>query len=67
LISEHEVKRSYVFSEDYYAILPELTINKDYRYLTDKQKVTFDSFSSKHAVKDAKYLRNLLSKGGFLV
>jgi len=67
LISGHEVKRSYVFSEDYYAILPELTINKDYRYLTDKQKVTFDSFSSKHAVKDAKYLRNLLSKGGFLV
>jgi len=67
LISEHEVKRSYVFNDDYYAILPELTISKDYRYLTDKKKVTFDSFSSKHAVKDEKYLKNLLSKGGFLV
>jgi FlaA1/EpsC-like NDP-sugar epimerase len=66
LISEHEVYRSYIFNNDYYVILPELSIDKDYRYLEGSKKVEFDSFSSKIAIKDKDYLTNLLDRGGFL-
>ena len=66
LISEHEVYRSYVFNDDYYVILPELSINRDYKYLKPAKKVGFDNFSSKNAIKDKKYLTSLLNKGGFL-
>lgn len=67
LISEHEVHRSHVFNEDYYIILPELPIDKDYSGLKAMPKVTFDSFSSSDNVKDQKYLTGLLDSGGFLV
>ena len=67
LISEHEVYRSYVFNDNYYVILPELSINRDYKYLKRAEKVGFDNFSSKNAIKDKDYLINLLDKGGFLV
>ena len=67
LISEHEVHRSYTFNEDYYVILPELSIDRDYKYLKRAEKVGFNSFSSKNAIKDKDYLINLLDKGGFLI
>lgn len=66
LISEHEVGRSYIFNDDYYVILPELLIHKDYRYLEGSKKVKFDSFSSKITTKNRDYLTNLLDRGGFL-
>ena len=66
LISEHEVDRSYIFNDDYYVILPELLIHKDYRYLEGSKKVKFNSFSSRIAIKDKDYLINLLDRGGFL-
>ena len=66
LISEHEVYRSYIFNDDYYAILPELSINRDYEYLKRAKKVKFNSFSSSDNVKDTNYLSTLLDRGGFL-
>ena len=68
LISEHESHRSYVFNKDYYVILPELSINRDYEGLkANANKVTFNRFSSSDNVSDAVYLTELLDRGGFLV
>jgi len=67
LISEHEAVRSHIFDDDYYVITPELRIDKDYEYILDKDKVTFDKFSSEDNIKDKDYLEMLLNKGGFLV
>jgi FlaA1/EpsC-like NDP-sugar epimerase len=67
LISEHEAKRSYVFNKDYYVIMPDIKINRDYRYVEHLDKVSFDKFSSSDDVKDVEYLTELLDKGGFLV
>ena len=66
LISEHESARSYVFNEDYYIIMPELEITKDYSYTKGLNSVDFDKFSSMDNVKDENYLTKLLDKGGFL-
>ena len=66
LISEHESYMSYVLNKDYYVILPELNIEKDYTNLKALERVTFDSFSSADNVKDKNYLTDLLNKGGFL-
>jgi UDP-N-acetylglucosamine 4,6-dehydratase/5-epimerase len=67
LISEHESARSYVYDQDYYVIMPELKIAKDYEYILAKEKVGFERFSSMDNIKDKDYLRGLLDKGGFLV
>ena len=67
LISEHESYRSHVFNKDYYVILPELDINKDYGNLRNTDKVKFNSFASSDNVKDQKYLTRLLNDGGFLI
>ena len=67
LISEHEAYRSYIFNKDYYVIMPELNINKDYSSLKSMDKVTFDSFSSSDNIKDINYLTDMLNRGGFLV
>ena len=67
LISEHEVYRSYIFDNDYYVILPELSINRDYNKLKGVGKVKFNSFSSHDNVQDKDYLTALLDRGGFLV
>jgi len=67
LISEHEAHRSYVFNKDYYVILPELDIRKNYNDLKSMDKVTFDSFSSNTNIKDINYLTAMLNRGGFLV
>ena len=67
LISEHEVYRSYVFNDDYYVILPELSVNRDYKYLKYAEKIGFNNFSSKNVVKDEQYLTSLLDEGGFLI
>jgi FlaA1/EpsC-like NDP-sugar epimerase len=66
LISEHEVHRSYTFNKDYYVVLPELLIDRDYDRLKSNTKVTFDSFSSSNDVCDDVYLTELLNRGGFL-
>jgi UDP-N-acetylglucosamine 4,6-dehydratase/5-epimerase len=66
LISEHESARSYVYDQDYYVIMPELKIAKDYEYILDKEKVKFERFSSMDNIKDKDYLKGLLNKGGFL-
>ena len=67
LISEHESVRSFVFNEDYYVILPELNINRDFTHINKENKVEFDNFSSAGNIKDKNYLTDLLNKGGFLV
>ena len=66
LVSEHESPRAYVYDKDYYVIMPELKINKDYEYVTNHSKVTFKEFSSAANVKDKEYLKDLLDRGGFL-
>ena len=67
LISEHESNRARVYNENYYVILPELSIDKDYSTLESMPKVTFDSFSSSDNVKGQGYLTTLLDNGGFLI
>jgi len=67
LISEHESARSYVFDSDYYVIMPEIKIAKDYEYISSKEKVNFEKFSSMDNIKSEEYLTELLNKGGFLV
>ena len=66
LISVHESKRSYKFSDDYYVILPDIHIDRDYRYVKNLTKFEGNSFSSSDNVKDKEFLKTLLSKGGFL-
>ena len=66
LVSEHEAKTSYSFNEDYYVILPEIKINRNYSHINKSKKVTFDTFSSADNIKDEEYLYDLLMKGGFL-
>lgn len=66
LISEHESKTSYIFNEDYYVILPELKIYKDYSHIKDNKKVKFKTFTSSDNIKDKSYLYELLMNGGFL-
>lgn len=66
LISVHEAKRSYKFSDDYYIILPDININRDYNYINKLKKFNRLSFSSADNIKDVDYLTTLLDKGGFL-
>ncbi len=66
LISVHESKRSYKFNDDYYVILPDIKIDRDYRYVKKLDRFIGDSFSSSDNVKDVNYLKDLLDKGGFL-
>lgn len=66
LISQHESKRSYIFNDDYYIILPDIHINRNYRYVENLAKVDFDRFTSADNLKDVEYLKGLLNKGGFL-
>jgi len=66
LISEHEAARSYVFNEDYYVIMPEINIVRDYGYIDELKSVNFNRFSSTDNIKDEDYLTKLLDKGGFL-
>jgi len=67
LISEHESSNSYKFNDDYYVILPEIKINKDYSHLYKCDKVDFVEFSSADNIKSTEYLFGLLNKGGFLI
>lgn len=67
LISEHESPNSYKFNDDYYVILPEIKINKDYTHLRNCDKVEFSEFSSSDNIKSTEYLYDLLNKGGFLI
>jgi len=41
LISEHESCRTKIFDKDYYVILPELKIDRDYSHLDNLEKVNF--------------------------
>ncbi len=66
LVSQHEAKRSYTFDENYYIILPDIHINRNYRYVENLDKVTFERFTSANNVKSIEYLNILLEKGGFL-
>ena len=66
LVSAHEAKRSYVFNDDYYIILPDIKMNRNYRYVENLNKTTFERFTSADNVKDVDYLTGLLDKGGFL-
>lgn len=66
LISEHESKNTYKYNENYYVILPELKINRDYKHINENNKVNFKTFSSADNIKDTYYLSQLLTKGGFL-
>lgn len=67
LISEYESIRSKIFNKDYYVILPEIKIDRDYSHLDGLEKVSFDSFSSLDNIKDNSFLKELLRKGGFLL
>ncbi len=66
LISQHEAKRSYVFNDDYYIILPDIRINRNSRYVENLTKARFERFTSADNLKDIEYLNMLLDKGGFL-
>lgn len=66
LVSEHESKTTYVFNNDYYVILPEIKINRDYTHIDKSKKVNFKTFSSADNIKDKDYLYKLLMNGGFL-
>lgn len=65
LVSEHESKKTFKFNEDYFVILPELKIDRDYSYTENLPKVSFNSFTSLDNIKDDDFLINLLNKGGF--
>lgn len=67
LISKHESCRTKILNKDYYVILPELKINRDYSHLDKAKKVNFEIFSSLDNLKDDIFLRALLDKGGFLL
>ena len=67
LISTHEAKRSYKFNKDYYVILPDINIDRDYSYVKGLDKFIGHSFSSADNIKSIKYLKELLNMGGFLV
>lgn len=67
LISEHESCRTKIFDKDYYVILPEIKIDRDYSHLDKLKKVSFDKFSSMDNLKDDLFLEELLRKGEFLV
>lgn len=67
LISEHESARSYIFDENYYIIMPEINIARDYDYVEELDPVNFERFSSTDNIKDDDYLTKLLDNGGFLV
>jgi len=67
LISEHESYRAHVFNDDYYVMLPELNMDRDYSQLINLPKVEFNSFSSSDNVQSQEYLTKLLNDGGFLV
>jgi len=67
LISEHEAHRAHVFNRNYYVMLPELNMSRDYTNLSGLPKVVFDSFSSSDDVQSQEYLTKLLNDGGFLV
>ncbi len=66
LVSEHESKLTYVFNNDYYVILPEIKIYRDYSHIDKSKKVNFKTFSSADNIKDEEYLFKLLMKGNFL-
>jgi FlaA1/EpsC-like NDP-sugar epimerase len=66
LISIHESKRAYKFNDDYYVIMPDIKTNRNYQHINRLEKVSFDRFSSADNIKDIIYLKDLLSKGGFL-
>jgi UDP-N-acetylglucosamine 4,6-dehydratase/5-epimerase len=66
LISEHESPNSYVFNENYFVILPSIKINKDYSHIDKNTRVKFKTFSSADNLKNERYLKELLIKGGFL-
>lgn len=67
LVSQHEAKRAYIFNDDYYIILPDIHINRNYRYVENLNKVDFEKFTSANNIKDIEYLNGLLNKGGFLI
>lgn len=67
LISEHESCRTKTLDSDYYVILPELKIDRDYSHLNNSEKVNFEKFSSMDNLKDDLFLKKLLIKGGFLL
>ena len=66
LISTHEAKRAYKFNDDYYVVMPDIKTSRDYQHIDSFEKVSFDRFSSADNIKDTKYLKDLLMKGGFL-
>jgi UDP-N-acetylglucosamine 4,6-dehydratase len=66
LVSDHESKTSYTFNDDYYVILPEIKINRNYSHIDKTKKVSFETFSSSDNIKDEEYLYKLLMNGGFL-
>lgn len=66
LISSSESKSTYKFNDDYYIILPEIKINRDYSHTNNLQKVSFKEFSSNDNLKDNNFLYKLLNDGGFL-
>lgn len=66
LVSEHESKTTYLFNNDYFVILPEIIINRDYSHIDKTKKVTFKTFSSADNIYGERYLYDLLMKGGFL-
>lgn len=67
LISEHESCRSLVWNKEYYVILPEIKISRDYSHLGNRNKVSFEKFSSADVIKSKEFLKELLNKGGFLL
>lgn len=66
LVSEHEAKTTYLFNNDYFVILPEIVINRNYSHIDKSKKVTFKTFSSADNLYGESYLYDLLMKGGFL-
>ena len=65
LISESEAVRSWIFDNDYYIILPDIKINRNYEHGI-LNRVRFDTFSSSDDVQSQNVLYNLLELGGFL-
>ena len=66
LISEHESKNTYKYNDNYYVILPDLKINRNYKHIDKLSKVNFKSFSSLDNIKSMEFLHIMLNKGGFL-
>lgn len=64
LVSEYEASRTYTMGE-YYVVMPDIDIFRDYSYVNEKVPCSFNGFSSNDCVSDIGRFNKLLEEGGY--